>query len=229
MTTHDIAISVHAPYFINFANPDPAKIQNSNNYVLRSVQMAQLMGARRVIMHSGVQDKTITREQSIARVTDNIARMIEYVDAHTDGDYIICPETMGKYSQIGSYQETIGLCLSDKRLIPCFDFGHINCVLQGALCTVDDYKRILDYGIDKLGIERMRVMHVHFSKIMYSKAGEVKHLTFEDTVYGPDYQPFIQAIVDYKLTPMIICESDGTMADDARAMQLEYQRLVRKC
>ena len=62
-------------------------------------------------------------------------------------------------------------------------------------------------------------MHIHFSKIQYGASGEIKHLTFADNVYGPDYEPLASVIDEYRLTPYIVCESDGTMSDDALIMK----------
>jgi deoxyribonuclease-4 len=69
-------------------------------------------------------------------------------------------------------------------------------------------------------------LHCHFSKIEYTSAGEKKHLTFEDNVFGPDYEPFMEAIVKGKLSPTVICESAGTQSRDALAMKTLYNSLV---
>ena len=66
-------------------------------------------------------------------------------------------------------------------------------------------------------------LHCHFSKIEYTKAGEKKHLTFEDRAYGPDFEPLAEAIVLENVAPRIICESAGTMAEDALAMKKMWQ------
>ena len=49
----------------------------------------------------------------------------------------------------------------------------------------------------------------------YTAQGEKKHLTFEDTAFGPDFEPLCEAIAKEGLCPRIICESAGTQADDA--------------
>ena len=103
-------------------------------------------------------------------------------------------------------------------MIPCFDFGHINSYTHGALKSKDDYKRIIDLALDRLG-DRAKRMHIHFSKIMYGAAGEIKHLTLEDTVYGPPYEPLAEIIDEYALSPVIICESRDIMSDDALKMK----------
>jgi deoxyribonuclease-4 len=76
--------------------------------------------------------------------------------------------------------------------------------------------------IDVLGMERMRNFHVHFSKIMYSAKGEVKHLTFEDEIYGPEFAPLAVALKRLDLQPYIVSESDGTQAEDAAEMKKIY-------
>jgi hypothetical protein len=50
-------------------------------------------------------------------------------------------------------------------------------------------------------------------------AGEKKHLTFADTVFGPEFEPLAEAIVREGVCPRIICESAGTMAEDALYMK----------
>ena len=71
-------------------------------------------------------------------------------------------------------------------------------------------------------------MHCHFSKIEYTDAGEKRHLTFADTVYGPDFEPLAEALVKDGLCPRIISESAGTMAEDALAMQKAYQSALNR-
>ena len=91
--------------------------------------------------------------------------------------------------------------------------------------TDEDYEHIIKHLINHLGVERASKMHVHFSKIEYSNGGEVRHLTFADTMYGPEFAPLAKVIKKYNLSPVIICESDGTQADDALEMKRIYDSL----
>ena len=86
-------------------------------------------------------------------------------------------------------------------------------------------KKLVLHVIDELGFERASKMHVHFSKIEYSTGGEVRHLTFEDQMYGPDFEPLARVFKKYNLSPVIICESDGTQADDAVEMKRIYENV----
>jgi deoxyribonuclease-4 len=214
-------ISVHAPYFINFANPDDDAAQKSYGYVLNSAKMLKVFGGKRLVFHPAAQGKA-TREEAVARTTDRLKALCELVYANGLEDVIYCPETMGKLAQIGTIEEIVEFCKIDKIFLPTIDFGHVNAREQGSLKTVEDYKSRLEYMIAELGYERVKHFHVHFSKIMYSAKGEVKHLTFEDTVYGPEFEPLAVALKDLKLEPYIVSESDGTQAEDARTMKRIY-------
>lgn len=218
---YDIEISAHAPYYTNFSNESPEMIEKSIGYILDSIATIRKMGGRRVVFHPASCGK-MQREEAVCLAKYNISRLMEKIHAVFDGtfdDYIVCPETMGKMQQIGRVEEILDFCKTDARLYPCFDFGHINSYMQGGLKTVDDYRRIIDKTAEELGDEKTKNMHVHFSKIQYGQSGEIRHLTFADEVFGPPYEPLAKVIDEYKLTPYIVCESNGTMSDDALIMK----------
>ncbi len=214
-------ISVHAPYFINFANPEDEAAQKSYGYVLDSARALRLMGGRRVVFHPAAQGKA-TREEAVARTIDRLKILRDYIYLNNLEDMCFCPETMGKLAQIGTIEEVTEFCKIDKIFTPAVDFGHVNAREQGSLKTVEDYKTRLEYMISELGYERMKHFHVHFSKIMYGGKGEIKHLTFEDTVYGPEFYPLAVALKQLNLEPYIVSESQGTQAEDARTMKEIY-------
>jgi len=216
-----VEISVHAPYYINFATTEADKAENSYRYVLDSAKMASLMGGGRVIFHPAAQGKQ-TRESAVNLTLTRLKTLCEYVYANSLEHLYYCPETMGKLGQIGTVEEIAEFCKVDKIFIPAVDFGHINAREQGSLKTEEDYGQRLDYLISELGFERMKHFHVHFSKIQYSEKGEVRHLTFEDTKYGPDFAPLAAALKKRGLEPYIVCESAGTQAEDAAEMKRLY-------
>lgn len=216
-----IEISSHAPYYTNFANPDDEMIQKSIGYVRQSILAEHDFGGLRTVFHPAACGKA-TRQEAVARTKVNIARLMENL-SDIPFDFILCPETMGKFNQIGTVEEVVEFCKIHPRLYPCYDFGHINSYTLGGIRGYDDYKRIIDYTADNLGDEKAANIHVHFSKIMYGAKGELKHLTFADEKYGPEFEGLAKVIDEYKLTPYIICESDGTQAEDAAQMKKMLQ------
>jgi deoxyribonuclease-4 len=79
--------------------------------------------------------------------------------------------------------------------------------------------RVFDRIDRALGADIATNLHCHFSKIEWTNSGEKKHLTFADEVYGPNFEPLIEAVVKNSLTPTIISESAGTQSDDALYMK----------
>lgn len=216
---YDIAISVHAPYYINFANTSEEMIAKSIDYVVKSALKVRLMSGNRVVFHPAACGKA-TREEAFAVTLSNVRKLSETLERVLDfDDYIVCPETMGKFRQIGRVEEIIEICKTDRHFYPCYDFGHINCYMQGGLKTIDDYRKIIDLTFEELGEEKAKNIHIHFSKIEYGSSGEIRHLTFADEIFGPQYEPLAQIIDEYKMTPVIICESQEIMSDDALLMK----------
>lgn len=222
---YGVEVSVHAPYYINFANTTETAKINNPKFLFESLRNLREMGGRHCVVHIGSQMK-FTREEALSNIKSAFTEFLAMKRDSEYSDLIVCPEAMGKYTQIGTYSEMFEICSWDECLIPTLDFGHINCILQGGLKTKEDFAKILREGIDTIGYDKMNDLHIHFSKIMYNNKGEVKHLTFEDDVYGPDFEPMIDAIVELKLNPVIISESAGTQAPDALAMSKYYSQKI---
>jgi len=219
-----VEISVHAPYFINFANPSEDSAQKSYGYVLDSAKFVSLMGGERIVFHPAAQGK-VTREEAVKKCAERLKILRDLIYENGYQNLKFCPETMGKFAQIGTLEEIISFCKIDECFLPAIDFGHINAREQGSLKTEKDYYNRLSYMIDELGYERVKHFHVHFSKIMYGAKGEIKHLTFEDTVYGPEFEPLACALKALKLEPYIVSESAGTQSKDAREMKRIYNSI----
>lgn len=218
----NIRLSLHAPYYISLSSLEAEKRDRSIDYIISSAAAAAAMGADRIVIHSGSCSK-ITREQALALATDTLKRAQTALDERGLGHVRMCPETMGKINQLGTLQEVLTLCRLDERMLPCVDFGHLNARSLGGLQTRFDYAAVLDEIENTLGRERLRQFHVHFSKIEYTSGGEKQHLTFDDTTFGPDFEPLLDEIIRRDLSPVLICESAGTQSDDALTMKQYYQ------
>lgn len=219
---YGIEMSVHAPYFINFASVEQEKADNSITYLTSSLKALRHFHGSRCVFHTGAEGKQ-PRAEAFARAKDNFIRALTAISELQLDDLIVCPETMGKQAQIGTVDEVIELCKLASNVYPCVDFGHVNSLYQGALKTSDDFQRIIDALFDGLGEEKTKNMHVHFSKIQYGAKGEIRHLTFADEIYGPMFEPFCEVIVKNGLTPHILSESAGTQCVDAMTMQKIYK------
>lgn len=222
---YGISLSIHAPYYISLASIDPQKRDNSVTYILKSANAARCMGAKRIVVHPGGIAK-YTREEALSIACETMKKAVVAMDENGFSDIIICPEVMGKINQLGRLEESIALASLDERMIPCVDFGHYNSYTMGGLKAKEDFAKVLDILEDKIGKERTSKLHVHFSKIEYSKGGEVKHLTFEDNSFGPEPDFLMELFAERNMSPVVICESSGTQTDDSVTMMNIYKEAV---
>ena len=213
---HGILMSVHTPYYISLSGVEEEKRLKSLSYIAQSLRAAELLGADTIVIHSGSAAK-ITRERAMELARDTLEKNAEAVG---NTSVRLGLETMGKINQLGTLEEVLQLCRISPIYHPVVDFGHLNARNIGGYFTdCDSYRKIFDTIANELGDAYAYNLHCHFSKIEYTNAGEKKHLTFSDDVYGPAFEPLIEAIVKENVAPRIICESAGTMAEDALEMK----------
>ena len=218
-----IRLSLHAPYFINLANPDPDSLQKTIGYITAACEAADWMGSTRVIIHSGALMKR-TRREALDIAIPSLRAVLAACDEAGYGHIALCPETMGKINQLGDLDEVLELCTLDERLVPCVDFGHLYARSLGELEGHDACVRMLDRIREVLGEERARTFHSHFSKIQFTpNGGEKMHLTFAQDDFGPDPAPLMAEVARRGWSPTFICESAGTQAEDALTMKKLYQ------
>ena len=223
-----ITLSLHAPYFINLANPDPESLQKTIGYITSACLAADWMGANRVIIHSGALMKR-TRRQAQEIALRSLKEVVKACDGAGFGHITLCPETMGKINQLGDLDEVLELCTVDERLIPCVDFGHLYARSLGVDDGAEVYCRMLDRMKEVLGEERASRFHSHFSHIEFTPGGGEKcHRTFDnDGGYGPDWAPLAAEVARRGWSPTFICESAGTQAEDALTMKRIYKEALR--
>lgn len=224
MKKYNISISVHAPYYINFATPTDEMAEKSYMYVLESLRKLRILGGNRLVVHPASQGK-MAREEAVELCKKRLRILKDKIIEAGYNDMYICLETMGKSAQIGTYEEILDFCTIFEKFIPTFDFGHINALTHGSLKTEEDFRKIIERSIEVIGLERTKMAHVHFSKIEYSSKGEVKHLTLEDNVYGPEFLPFAKVAKEYGLECVVICESKEYMARDSVIMKNIYNSI----
>lgn len=219
---NEIKMSYHTPYFISLSGIVEEKRLKSIDYIRESLDAAKLLGADTIVVHCGSCAK-ISRDEAMRLAADTLTRVASTLDNY---GIKIGIETMGKVNQLGTLDEVLELCRIDKCFAPVIDFGHLNARdLGGVFKTADDYLRVFDKIDRLLGADYVDNLHCHFSKIEWTGSGEKRHLTFEDTVYGPDFEPLAEAIYKAGISPNIICESAGTQSDDALTMKKYYNSL----
>jgi deoxyribonuclease-4 len=220
-----IELSVHAPYYINLASEDVHALEKSYDYIVDTSRIAELMGAKRVVLHPGSLGK-LSRARAFENIKNNFGRALEIMKKKGI-NVALCPETLGKKNQMGTLEEILQLCLMEDSVIPTLDFAHLHALEAGALNKKSDYEKVFDTLFSILGEERGRRIHIHYSRVEFTKkGGEKKHWCYADTQYGPEFEPLAECLIEYGVSATIICESRGTMAEDALSVKNIYERIA---
>jgi len=223
---YGIRLSIHAPYYISLATDDEKIAANTQRHFMKSLEVACWMGADRVVFHIGGPGKQ-DRRLAMERAKKAFYNVLEQAELRGLTGVYLLPETMGKQNQIGTLTEVLELCKMSKWVVPAVDFGHLHAVTGGLYTTKAEYAAVFDQVADALGADVASNLHIHFSKIEFTKAGEKRHWTFRDP-FGPPHQPLIEVCAERRYTPRIICESAGTQAEDAKIMQDLYFSLLKQ-
>lgn len=221
---NDISLSIHAPYYINLASEDESQRARSREHIIKSLRAAKWMGARVVVIHAGT-STVHDRKAVLERVIKELQTVRDEAAAEGLDSLMVRPETLGKYSQLGLLDDILEMCRLVEGLQPTIDFGHLHAVSNGSLLKKDDFMRILDRAVDVLGPNMLNDMHIHFSPIEYTAAGEKRHRTTLDPEFGPAFGPLAAALLEAGAKGTVVCESLDRQAEDALVFQQIYRNL----
>ena len=164
MKEHNIDFSkviVHAPYIINLANnTDLEKINFSIRFLKEEIERCAQIGVKYLVLHpgshvgAGVQNGIASIQSALNQIFEN-----------DHNDVMILLETMsGKGSEVGrtldEIQEIIDGVKEKKRVGICLDTCHLN----DAGYDINNFDKILDEVEEKIGLEKVKCIHVNDSK-----------------------------------------------------------------
>ncbi len=112
---YGIQTSVHAPYFINCASPEPEKRRKSIDYLLQAARAALWLGADG--WYSTWARPGGWTAESDGACEETIEKALDALDAAGFSRVTLCPETMGRISQLGTLDEVLSLCKAFDRLL----------------------------------------------------------------------------------------------------------------
>ncbi len=221
---NDVYLSIHAPYYINLATFEPEAQEKSIKYLIDSMRAAKWMGAEIVVFHPG--SAKGGRDEALKRAKKLLSEVVIRAKEQELNGILLAPETMGKRTLLGSLDEVLDFCSIDESIVPAVDFGHLHAVGGGSLNSKEDFAYVLDKIEKHLGKERLKRLHIHFSPIEFTQAGEKKHRTTRDEGYGPDFACLAPLLIKRSLDFTLICESDGLQAEDALVYKKIYTELL---
>lgn len=202
---NDVLLSLHASYFVNLAGKKEV-VEASKRRLIACATGAHWMGAHLVVLHLGYYGTT-GKMKSFNDCVRALGDVVQSTDALGMGDVKFGPETMGRHVQVGSLAEILSICETVEGTQLVIDWGHLHARSGGRLVTSGDFRAVVEEAERRLGIEAVRDMHCHFSKIEFTEHGERRHHIMDESRFGPSFDSFAKVMVDFKLSPVVICET----------------------
>ncbi len=212
--THKVALSVHAPYFINL-NATAEEWPKSRKRLMDAAHYGFLAGATDIIFHPGSYfggDPAEVLKVAIPRLKE-CAR-----ELRVNGDEVtLRPETMGKSAMLGSFEDTLAMSTEVEGVLPCLDFAHLHARPgDGTFNTYEEWAACLTRYRRALGRSALKHLHIHLSGIEYGPKGEKNHLPLAEA--DLDFKALFTALKDFGCAGRILCESP-LMEQDALTMK----------
>jgi deoxyribonuclease-4 len=213
----NIALSAHAPYYINLNSQKSEKLKASIDRIFQTARIASLCGAISIVFHPAYY-----MGQPPNEVYTNVKARLQEITSQlkAEGNKVwIRLEVTGKTSQLGTLEEILDLSAEVDGIAPCIDFAHWH-ARTGKYNSYDEFTHMLKQVEQKLGRQALDNIHIHVSGIAYGVHGENKHLDMQESDFN--YSDFVRALKDYKVKGLVICESPN-LEDDAQLLQQAYR------
>ncbi len=192
----NISLSVHAPYFINLASEEKAKVNASKIRILQSCERGFYLGAAYVVFHPGFYQKK-TKEQTYNIIKEEVKDLMETIKQKKWNTQLAL-ETTGKHSAFGNLDELLSL-VKETRCTLTIDFAHLKARTQGRM----SYGEMLDK------VKHLKHIHSHFSGIQWTEKGEKRHLLTPEK----EIKDLLKEVLKRKLDITIINESPDVIGD----------------
>lgn len=220
---NDIKLSLHGSYYTNLSGKKDV-VEASKGRLIASAVAADWMGAYVVVFHTGFHgrfEKDFAFKTCLDALKEVSAQMKDLGLKVKLG-----PETMGRKFQVGSLDEIMTICEQVEGTQLVIDWAHLHAIRLGAFKKIEDFRAVAEKIEQRLGTERLRSMHCHFSKIEFNSQGERQHHALDEKRFGPDFRMLAEVIADFQMHPTIICESP-ILDIDARKMKQTLEEVLQ--
>jgi deoxyribonuclease-4 len=201
-------------------------VEASKRRIVACATAAQWMGAYVVVFHMGFYGR-FERSYAFKNCVDALKDITATMNSLGIQKVKLGPENMGRVYQVGTLDEILAICEEVEQTQLVIDWAHMHARGQGRFRKVEDFRTILEEVERRLGTEATRTMHCHFSKIEYTDKGERRHHVLDEARYGPDFEMLGEVIAEFKMRPVLICETP-LLDVDAMKMRDTYRKIIEK-
>ncbi|AKB12826.1 MAG: TIM barrel protein [Methanosarcina thermophila] len=215
----EVALSVHAPYYINLNSYEEEKLKASLERIYQAARIGSLCGAESIVLHAGFYQKSSKKQtfESVSKALRILTRQLQDEGIPA----VLRPETMGKRTQFGTLEEVLELSAEIEGVMPCIDFCHLH-AREGKENSYQEFTKILSRVEECLGKEGLSNMHMHISGVEYGKNGEKKHLNLKESDFN--YPILMKTLKEFKTRGRVIIESP-ILEQDALMLKQLYNEI----
>ena len=222
---NDVRLSLHGSYYVNLCGKKEV-VEASKKRLIACATAANWMGAYVVVFHTGFYGR-LEKNYAFRTCVDALKDIVATMRGLGIRNVKLGPETMGKVSQVGSLDEILTICEEVEQTQLVIDWGHLHARHQGRFRKTADLRAAAETVERRLGTEAARTIHCHFSKIEFTDKGERRHHVLDEARYGPDFEMLAEVMVEFKMRPVIICETP-LLDVDAMKMRDTYLKIVER-
>lgn len=215
---NNITLTAHGSYYINLNAKETEKRDASRMRIVEAARRTFEAGGYSITFHPAFYFGEPT-EKVASVVLDQMKKIEKELKEHSVKIWVR-PETTGKATQFGTYEEILKLSQQLDHCMPCVDFSHIHARSNGKYNSYDEFASVLSTVEKYLGKEGLKNMHIHTSGIAYGEKGEKNHLMLDESDLR--YKELCKAWKDFKIEGVVVCESP-TMEKDALLLQKTYK------
>ena len=215
----NVALSVHAPYYVNLNSYDEEKLKASVERIYQAARIGSLCGAQSIVFHAAFYQKSSKQDtyKKVSEALEELTSRLRDEGIRT----ALRPETMGKPTQFGTLDEVLALSAEIEGVMPCLDFCHMH-AREGKENSYSEFTDILSRVEEILGKEGISNMHMHVAGVEYGRNGEKKHLNLRDSDFN--YPELIKVLKEFKTGGRIILESP-VLEQDALMLRRIYTEI----
>jgi deoxyribonuclease-4 len=218
----DIALSVHAPYYINL-NGDDEEWPKSRLRLMDAARAGNASGATDIVFHPGSYFGSPPQEV-LKVVLPRLEGCVKELRAENNL-VALRPETMGKGAMLGSLEDALEMSVIDG-VEPCLDFAHLHARPgDGSMNSTQEWLNVLDAYRLALGEASLGRLHCHLSGIEYTEKGEQNHLVISESDFN--IEALFEALLEVEAGGRILCESP-TLEEDALSIQAAWLAFSKK-
>jgi len=206
----DVALSAHAPYYINLLSEKKAVVIASHRMILETQERTAAAGGIVTAIHSGYYGK-LPPEKATEQMIIEYEKIARVVRAKGWDSARIGLEVTAKKAAWGSVEELVEVCRAVPECVPVIDWAHMWVRTGGQL----DASAVLDK------LRHWKHLHFHFAGARKTQTGWADiHTPIGN---NPPYGPIVHEVLKRKLDCTFISETP-----DLELGALSLKRLLEK-